>query len=309
MLLKSNPMMRSLMALCVASALALPAASFAAESVSPPAQYGKLDGVPSSDQASANARAREAVANIMEAYATKRTPEMERVAQRAKTSADAIADEAMAADRDKVLDFLGIDPKAQTGLYYFVSWSMPLEVLRSYAIEAMWSGGTLVFKGVPPKHDLGKFLVNDLRQLVYGKGAAANISIDPRLYDAYAITTAPTIVFTTTKADFQCQGVNPTAIEGTDATYDRCPELDPSTYWKLSGNVTSNYALESFIEHGAQAAKPYLLALAKGFSTGATPGKTQRAFEGNWDDVLSPSHQKAAQDAAKQMLSAPAETH
>jgi type-F conjugative transfer system pilin assembly protein TrbC len=309
MLLKSDSLMRSLMALLAVSALTLPATSFAEDSARPPVQYGKLDGVSSSDKAAADARARDAVASIMEAYNTKRTPEMERVAQRAKTTADAIADEAMAADRDKILDFLGIDPKAQTGLYYFVSWSMPLEVLRSYAIEAMWSGGTLVFKGVPPKHDLGKFLVNDLRQLVYGKGAAANISIDPRLYDAYAVTTAPTIVFTTTKADFQCQGIRPTAIEGTDATYDRCPELDPSTYWKVSGNVTSNYALETFIEHGALTAKPYLVALAKGFSTGATPGKTQRAFEGSWDDVLSPSHQKAAQDAAKQMLSAPSQSH
>jgi type-F conjugative transfer system pilin assembly protein TrbC len=240
------------------------------------------------------------VRDILSSYETTRTPEMEVNAQQIRKKFDDIADAAIADERNKILDFLGIDPAADSGLYYFVSWSMPMELLRSYVVEAMWSGATIVFKGVPPGKELGKFVIDDLRQLVYGKGAAANLSIDPRLYDAYAVKTVPTIVFTTVRTNMQCQGVNPIPVKVGEvlASYDTCPELDPSTYWKISGGVTTNYALETFIADGAVAAKPYLRALAKGFQTGEAPPKNQVNFAGKWEDAITPSELLAAQEAA-----------
>ena len=240
------------------------------------------------------------VRDILSSYQTLQTTEDQNVAQQAKRRADDIADASMAKDRDKVLEFLGISPQADTALYYFVSWSMPKELLRAYAIDAMWSGGTLVFKGVPLGKQLGKFIVNDLRELVYGKGAAANLSIDPRLFDAYAISTVPSIVFTTVRGNMQCQGVTPVVVKanGTQGVYDKCPELDPSSYWKVGGAVTTNYALESFIDDGATLAKPYLASLAKGWRDGTAPGKEQKAFTGDWKDAISPSEMLAAQEAA-----------
>lgn len=244
------------------------------------------------------------VRDILNAYETQRTPEMEEFASETKRKVDSIADAAMAEDRAKVLEFLGIDPEGETGLYYFVSWSMPLEMLRSYAVEAMWSGGTLVFKGVPPGRPLGEFLTKDLRQLVYGKGAAASISIDPRLFDAYAVKTVPTIAFTTVKADMQCRGILevPVKVGDVEASYDQCPPLDESKYWKISGSVTSNYALNAFIEDGAHQAKPHAAALARGWAGQSAPGKEQKAFSAKWDDALSPSQIQAAQEAAKAVL-------
>lgn len=240
------------------------------------------------------------VRDILDAYNTKATEADKAFANETRRRVDLIADEAMEADRQAVLDFLGIDPESDAGLYYFVSWSMPLEVLRSYAIEAMWAGGTLVFKGIPPGRDLGQFLTQDLRQLVYGKGAGANISIDPRLYDAYAINAVPTIVFTKVRHDLQCQGLERIPVRvpsGEDAAYDTCPPLAPENYWKLSGAVTSNYALQSFIDDGAVQAAPYLNALSRGWAGAASPGKEQRAFSGKWEDVLSPSDKMAAEQA------------
>lgn len=238
--------------------------------------------------------------DLMKAYETEQTPQMVQEADQARRQVDSIADAGIAKERAEALEFLGLDPQAQTGLYYFVSWSMPLEMLRSYAVEAMWSGGTLVFRGIPPGRNIGEFFVKDLRQLVYGKGAAANISLDPRLFDAYAVKTVPTIVFTTVKADMQCQGINPVTVKVGDkeGRYDTCPELDPSSYWKVSGAVTTSYALESFMEQGAKTAEPYFKALARGFQGQEKPGQEQKPFVGKWEDVLSPSQVKAAQEAA-----------
>lgn len=241
------------------------------------------------------------VRDILEAYNT-RNPEMDKFAAETRRRVDTIADETMEADRAAVLDFLGIDPASQNGLYFFVSWSMPLEMLRSYAIEAMWSGATLVFKGIPPGKELGTFITEDLRQLVYGKGAAANISLDPRLFDAYDIKTVPSLVFTRVRQDLQCQGVLSVEVPvagGQTGSYQMCPALDPANYWKITGAVTTSYALNTFIEDGAVDAKPHLAALARGWSGSSAPGKEQKPFAGKWDDIASPSEMLAAQEAAK----------
>lgn len=245
------------------------------------------------------------VRDVLDAYRTKATPENYRFAEETRRRVDTIANEAMEADRAAVMEFLGIDPAADAGLYIFVSWSMPLELLRSYAIEAMWSGGTLVFRGVPPGEEPVVFITEKLRQLVYGKGAAANISIDPRLFDAYKITSVPTIVFTTLRQDLQCTGVNPTPLQltnGKTASYDKCPELADDAYWKVTGAVTTNYALQAFIDDGAATAKPYLESLARGWANGQKPDKTQRPFTGVWETVPSPSEQLAARQAAQMVM-------
>lgn len=249
------------------------------------------------------------VRDVLDAYRTKATPENYRFAEETRRRVDSIANEAMEADRAAVMEFLGIDPAADTGLYVFVSWSMPLELLRSYAIEAMWSGGTLVFRGVPPGEEPVVFITEKLRQLVYGKGAAANISIDPRLFDAYQVTSVPTLVFTTQRQDMQCTGVNPTPLQlknGKTASYDKCPELAEDTYWKVTGAVTTNYALQTFIDDGATLAKPYLDSLARGWANGQKPDKTQRPFTGAWETVPSPSEQLAARQAAQMVIPAQA---
>lgn len=245
----------------------------------------------------------EAVRNILDAY-NQRDTSLDTMANQTRRRVDTIADETMQAERDSVLRFLGIEPDSESALFTFVSWSMPLDMLRSYAIESMWSGSTLVFKGVPPGKELGDFIMKDLQQLVYGKGAAANISIDPRLYDAYAVNTVPTIVFTRVRNDIQCQGVEPVVVpldKDRSTEYQACPPLDPSSFWKLSGAVTTSYALQAFIDDGAVDAKPNLDALARGWG-GQAPSKEQKPFTGKWEDAISPSELKAAQDAARAVL-------
>jgi len=213
--------------------------------------------------------------------------------------ADDIADSAIASDRDKVLRFLGIDPKGDSSIYYFVSYEMPIEVLRSYVIEAMWSGGTLVFRGVPPGRELRDFITVDLRNLIYGKGRSAALSIDPRLFDGYKVTTVPTIVYTEERKNFVCMGVNPKPFkyEEKNYTYDTCPPVDESKYWKIGGAVTTDFALREFVNAGAKGAQRHLDALAKGYATGTVPPKNQQAFSGEWKDAISPEDLMAVRSA------------
>ncbi|WP_198161270.1 TrbC family F-type conjugative pilus assembly protein [Variovorax sp. WDL1] len=227
----------------------------------------------------------------------------ERVA-RGKKNADDIADQSIAGERDKVLEFLGISPKRRSNLYYFVSWSMPLEMLRSYAVEAMWSGGTLIFRGAPPGRSLGDFVSEDLTKLNYGKGASANISIDPRMYDAYQVTTVPTIVLTTYRVEMQCTGIEPRKFKyrGQDLQYNTCPPLDPAKYSKVSGAVTANYALQQFLDDGMEDATPYIKALARGFALGDTPAKEQKPFTGKWEDFKSPSERLKEEEGIRKAM-------
>ncbi len=253
--------------------------------------YGNLEKMSEADKARARELGESVAKDLLEAYNTRLPGPVDESVQQLRKRADDIADSAIMSERRKVLEFLGLDPDGDATLYYFVSWSMPLELLRSYAIEAMWSGGTLVFKGVPPGKDFGKFIIEDLKQLVYGKGAAANISLDPRLFDAYEVKTVPAIVFTTERSTMQCQGIRPVTVKTGDitASYDTCPPIDPSKYHKVSGAVTSSYALDLFIENGMSKAVPFRRALARGFAEGQAPAKAQVPYAGKWDDVMAPN--------------------
>lgn len=262
--------------------------------------YGNLKNASATDIEHATQVGQSVVKDLMSAYEKRaEDPTLEQTMRQVKRRADQIADETIASNRDKVLDFLGIDPQSQNALYYFVSWSMPLEMLRSYAIEAMWDGGTLVFDGIPAGRTFAQFLGEDLSKLTYGKGASANVSIDPRLYDVYQVTSVPTIVLTTYRADLQCTDENAVKFpyRGQDLSYNTCPPLDPAKYAKVSGAVTSHYALQMFSDDGWTQAKPFLKALAQGYALGKVPQREQQPFAGKWEDVISPADRMAIQAA------------
>lgn len=265
--------------------------------------FGNLSGASPEARERAMKLGESVARDLLGAVEKHKTPGMAQQAQRMKDKVDAIADEAMAEERDRVLRFLGLDPAADTALYVFVSWSMPLELLRSYVIEAMWSGATLVFKGVPPGKEPFEFIGKDLRQLVYGKGASANLSIDPRLFDAYDVQTVPTIVFSKVRGDLSCQGIvsREFSYENKTLSFDVCPALSPDNYYKMSGAVTTGFALQTFIDDNVVEAKPYYAALARGAITGEAARQTQVAFSGKWEDVLTPEEAETARRYAEQL--------
>lgn len=213
---------------------------------------------------------------------------------------DAIADQALAQDRDKILEFMGIPPTSNTGLYYFVSFSMPLPLIRSYVMDAMWSGGTVVFRGITPGKKLNEFLIEDVRSLINGKGPAAAVSIDPRMYDLMGIDKVPAIAYVEDKSVLDCFDPIKTSFKDDDMSsegfVDTCKPAK-NGYYKIYGAVSGGYALELFEQNGAKGIKPYRDALAKGYSLGIVSQKEQTSFSGKWEDVLTPGEQKAIKEA------------
>lgn len=230
-------------------------------------------------------------------------------AQAMARRADTIANAALESDRQSLLTFLGIDPMGGTSLYFFVSFSMPIELLRSYAMEAMWSGGTLVFRGIPEGKDIASFITTELVQLFNGKIDIGSMSLDPRLFELYGVDVVPSIVLTRDNSQVTCTAGEKKIQAGEkQVSFQTCGPLDESNYLKISGAVSTDYALRQFIENGFPQAKSNLSALAKGSASNAgfrsSIGKDQVPFTGKWEDFITPAERKAAEEAAQSLMEA-----
>jgi type-F conjugative transfer system pilin assembly protein TrbC len=128
---------------------------------------------------------------------------------------------------DKDLKAEALKPRPR--LQIFVSHSMPISLLKSYAREAIKYNGVLVFRGLPAGsfHRLAK-LVSDIS----GDNAEGiAMQIDDEAFKAFNVKVVPTIVLSKTANIFSEQ------VQG-------------GAFDKISGNVTIKYALEVFAKEG-----------------------------------------------------------
>lgn len=140
-------------------------------------------------------------------------------------------------------------PKSTPLIMAFVSLSMPAESLQRTIEDTTRAGGVVVFRGFSkegPKPFLGV-----LSEAVDQRGAS-NVAIDPRLFRAFQVDRVPTMVAAST-------------------TFEPCDQLDcvttPPPHDRIAGNVTLQYALQTFAEDGgpgAPAAKAGLANLGHG---------------------------------------------
>lgn len=116
-------------------------------------------------------------------------------------------------------------------LIVFASLSMPPESLKQLLRDTSKAGGAVVFNGFPGNSmkafQQGILKVVD-RQEDYG-----NIGIDPRLFRAFDVTAVPTFVVATSDFDL-CDGFE---------CRTQVPPFD-----RMSGNVTLEHVLETFVE-------------------------------------------------------------
>lgn len=114
-------------------------------------------------------------------------------------------------------------------LYVFVSSSMPVPLLKSYAKEALKYEATLVFKGLPE----GSFkeLAELIVQLKDEEDNIANATIDDEFFARFDISSVPAIVLT----------------EEPPYHPNQTPYIK---FDKITGNVGVKYALEQFKDSG-----------------------------------------------------------
>lgn len=156
-----------------------------------------------------------------------------------------------AQNSDVVSSLLEAKPNQQlteirsSGLYIFVSSSMPKALLKSYLQEATKYRGVLVFNGLPNGSFKELFqLVKELTEddVSYNSEVMgvehAGVQIDDEAFERFKITSVPTIVLS-------CY---PQTIEELSPK-----EGDPSrsiSYDLIKGNVGIKYALEQFSSSG-----------------------------------------------------------
>jgi len=184
-------------------------------------------------------------------------------------------------------------------LYYFISFSMPQNVIKAYMLDAIWTGGTLVIRGISPHMTMKQFLFKKIYPLVSYKGQHAEIDINPNLFEKYGVKVAPTIVLTNLDDSKDCI-VRQTIVPGQKIktfTYPACRPLPNKDYWKVSGSVTTTWALQQFEESGAgHLAKTFLRRLkrrpraidAQGDVSQSNKPQTVKAFNGDWSKAVLP---------------------
>lgn len=156
-----------------------------------------------------------------------------------------ISNEVFAEAEEKRREHLGLEPEDQ--FYFFVSKSMPENLLREYALDAALAGGVLVMRGVEKTETLDSFFKGQFMAALKPENLGAIVQLDPRLFDAFKVTQVPTIVFNNQTLVNLCANALSTPTS--------CRPLDDDSYYKISGNVTAFYALQEFEKKGADVSR------------------------------------------------------
>jgi len=173
-------------------------------------------------------------------------------------------------------------------LYYFISFSMPDTMIKSYMLDAIWNGGILVVRGVPRGMALSQFFQQYLMPLVRYKGDHAKIEINPNLFEMYQIQMVPTILIT--KDSDKNTPCEQTIITSTASKvpYSSCKPIDSLSYWKISGNVTTTWALNMLKDAGAPA-DLFTQRMKKLSRASLVPQKEEKGIQGDWQKIRLPT--------------------
>ena len=161
----------------------------------------------------------------------------------------------------------GTVPGSTGKLFFFVSRSMPLSLLRTYALESFYLGGTLVVKGIRPGESVNEYVdeaVSDYNSA--DSQVLSGIEINPNLFDLFNVTMVPSVVWTNRQGlddiGAGCpnlpENVPPPQVSvegpgGSPITLDKpvCAPAPDSSFYKLTGALALPYVFDRFEQAGA----------------------------------------------------------
>ena len=154
-------------------------------------------------------------------------------------------------DFDQMVAAAGTAAKGNLGeaprFIAFASLSMPPAALRDMIGRVNAAGGVVALRGFPAGS--AKVLTEALSKVALDQDQLGSVGIDPRLFRAFNVTAVPTYVVASTDFDL-CDG------------FDCQTQIPPHD--RLSGNVTTDFALETIARGGgpgARIASQYLVRL------------------------------------------------
>ena len=130
-------------------------------------------------------------------------------------------------------------------LMIFISTSMPQRTLELLGNQAVKTGAVLVLRGLVGKLGTSTAVEETMKAIQPAAMTGAAIQIDPRQFSAYNITVVPTFVIA--KREEGC------------VNQDQCA----STAYALAGDVSLEYALETWVNRGGEAGRLANLYLRK----------------------------------------------
>lgn len=164
-------------------------------------------------------------------------------------------------------------------MYIFVSRSMPLSMLRAYALEAFYTNSSLVVKGIRKGDTVKDYVEEVLEEFNFSDDQVlAGLEINPNLFDMFKVDVVPAVVWTNraglgdigsgcqappsiTQPMMKVQGPNEEWFEVEEP---KCMPVPSSSYVKITGALKMEYVLERFEENGvpAESIKEYRQMLA-----------------------------------------------
>lgn len=160
----------------------------------------------------------------------------------------------------------GTIPGSTGQVYVFVSRSMPMSLLRAYALDAMYSGAILVTKGIRRGETVKDYVQEMLDDYNSADGQVlATQEINPNLFDMFDVKVVPTVVWTARggleDVGSGCEAPAPLArprivLDGPggrkiEAEKPTCLPAPETSYYKLAGALKMDYVLERFVNAGA----------------------------------------------------------
>jgi conjugal transfer pilus assembly protein TrbC len=153
-----------------------------------------------------------------------------------------------AVDFDELVQGAAANSQAPRGdapqFIVFASLSMPPESLKQLVRDTARAGGVVVFRGFP-NNDAKQFAAR-VAQIVDKQDDFSNVGIDPRLFRAFDVQAVPTYVAVSSDFDL-CAGFS-------------CRTVVPP-YDRMTGNVSVEYALSSFVDGNGPGARIAAVAL------------------------------------------------
>lgn len=197
-------------------------------------------------------------------FSLQQAAQMEQQARAAYVAALPPRDQALGA---QVMLGAGQLTGGQGKLYYFVSRAMPLPLLRAYALDALYTGGTLVLKGLRKGDTINEYMTEAIADFNSAEGQLlSSMEINPNLFDMFNITVVPTVVWTNRAnlddAGSGCENlpegvpapkVSLPGPEDTLIVADApvCAPVPAAHYYKMAGALATNYVLDKFQDAGA----------------------------------------------------------
>lgn len=134
--------------------------------------------------------------------------------------------------------------KKREGVFYFVSWSIPDELLKGYMREAYRLGATVVFRGMID-NDMRKTVDQTKALAVELQQEAPHTTIDPIIFRQLGVTSVPTLAIVNDQAALMVTGAAPleallSQLSRSEGTIRPLREwyVGQTRSWQMGGPVT-----------------------------------------------------------------------